>query len=91
MTKEGVNEKVRDIQIELYSLNAISNRKALGLPISAEDNARLTNEDGTPRVPHLTKKLAIAEELKEGYVDVTSHLQERVEESGGGRIEIGKD
>eukprot|EP00520_Triparma_pacifica_P015534 CAMPEP_0118636470 /NCGR_PEP_ID=MMETSP0785-20121206/2643_1 /TAXON_ID=91992 /ORGANISM="Bolidomonas pacifica, Strain CCMP 1866" /LENGTH=350 /DNA_ID=CAMNT_0006527605 /DNA_START=86 /DNA_END=1135 /DNA_ORIENTATION=- len=69
MTKEGINEKIRDIQIELYSLNAITNRKALGLPISAEDNARLTNEDGTARVPHLQRKLKFAEGLKEGFID----------------------
>jgi hypothetical protein len=49
LTPEGVADKIRDIQIELYSLTAIDNRKKLGLPVSAEDNSRLLNENGSLR------------------------------------------
>ena len=49
LTQEGVDDKIRDVQIELYLLTAIDNRKKLGLPVSAEDNAKLLNENGTLR------------------------------------------
>ena len=90
LTREGIQDKIRDIQIELYSLNAIANRKSLGLPISSTDNARLTNEDGTLRIPHLTRQLEAAHKLKEGFVDVSTIMQERVERGGGGEIDISK-
>ena len=87
LTPEGIAEKVREIQLELYTLTAIQNRKALGLPVSVEDNSRLLNPNGTARVPHLQKKLESASSLKEGFVDVTGLVQRRVEECGGGRID----
>lgn len=66
LTQEGINSKISDIQIELYTLSAIANRKSLGLPISIEDNAKLLNENGGLRIPHLQKKLEAANTLKEG-------------------------
>ena len=87
LTHEGIQEKIREIQIELYSLTAIESKKALGLPVSAEDNAKLFNDDGSARVPYLTNKLEIAGNLKEGFVDVSEKVQLRVEESGGGKID----
>ncbi|GMH85104.1 hypothetical protein TrST_g2760 [Triparma strigata] len=91
LTQEGINSKISDIQIELYTLSAIANRKSLGLPISIEDNAKLLNENGGLRIPHLQKKLEAANTLKEGFVDVSKIIQQRVEDSGGGKIDIGSD
>jgi hypothetical protein len=88
LTPEGINEKKREIQLELYTLTAIQNRKSLGLPVSVEDNSRLLNANGTPRIPHLQKKLESASSLKQGYIDVTGHVQRRVAECGGGRIDF---
>lgn len=91
LTEEGIKSKISDIQIELYTLSAIANRKSLGLPISIEDNSKLLNENGGLRIPHLQKKLEAANTLKEGFVDVSKIIQQRVEDSGGGKIDIGSD
>ena len=91
LTQEGIKEKISEIQIELYTLSAIDNRKKLGLPVSTEDNAKLLNENGGLRIPHLKRKLEAASTLKEGFIDVSRIIQERVEESGGGKIDIGHD
>jgi len=91
LTPEGIQEKIREIQIELYSLTAISSKKALGLPVSAEDNAKLFNDDGSARVPYLTQKLEVASGLNDGFFDVSEKVQLRVEESGGGKIDYGCD
>jgi hypothetical protein len=88
LTPEGISDKIRDIQIELYSLTAIENRKKLGLPISAEDNARLVNDNGGMRLPHLAKKLVAAEALTGGFVDVSHIVQQRVESCGGGKLDF---
>ena len=88
LTPEGIADKVRDIQIELYSLTAIDNRKKLGLPVSAGDNARLLNENGTLRLPHLAKKLIAAQNLTGGFVDVSDIVQQRVESCGGGKLDF---
>jgi len=54
--------------------------------VTASDNSRLLNSDGTLRLPHLAKELTAANDLTLGHVDVTEHVQQRVESCGGGEI-----
>ena len=50
------------------------------MPVSTEDNAKLLNDNGGLRIPQLHWKLEAASLLKEGFIDVSKIIQERVEE-----------
>ncbi|CAN0150103.1 unnamed protein product, partial [Pylaiella littoralis] len=79
---EGIDERLQVVQRELSDLLGLQNRKDIGLPVSREDNQRLMG------LRPLIADLEYLKTVTPRFVDVTACLQARVEELGGGVLEL---
>ena len=64
-------------QKKIFDLQAIRQRRSVGLAVSAADNRKLRE------LPELQDELKRLNKLREGFVDIRDHVQRRVELAGG--------
>eukprot|EP00903_Cladosiphon_okamuranus_P020991 g19283.t1 len=81
-TREGIDERLQLVQRELSDLFAVQNRKDMGMPLSRDENKRLMG------LRPLIADLEYLKTVTPRYVDVRACLQARVEEFGGGVLEL---
>lgn len=76
-TEALLAEKTKDLQRQLFDIQATQRRRAMGLTLSADDVRRLR------RAPAIQKTLDDLKSASLGHKDVTALLQRRVEHAGG--------
>lgn len=82
-TEQLLAERKKETHRVLFDLQAISERRRMGLAVSAKDNMRLRE------MPKHAKELKRLNDLRVGFVDVREHIQRRIELAGGAVLFFG--
>lgn len=82
-TADLLSSHKKAVQKQIFDLQAIRQRRAVGLAVSQADNRKLRD------LPTLQDDLKRLNRLRAGFVDVREHVQRRVELAGGGILFFG--
>ena len=82
-TEQLLADRKKETHKLLFDLQEISERRRMGLAVSAADNKRLRE------MPRHARELRRLNDLRVGFVDVREHIQRRIELAGGAALFFG--